>query len=278
MTVLGSEFDIDPRCDRRDESGPFDIIGDVHGCTDELIALMTELGYRVSLGDWAAGKPVDITPPRGRRLVFVGDLADRGPRSADSLRLVMTMVERGQALSVPGNHDAKLLRWLQGRTSMTLSHGLELTVAELERETQAFRDGARTFIEGLPLNLWLDGGALVVAHAGIRQDMFGRSSGNVRRFCLYGDTDGTGCDGLPIRYHWAAHYRGSSSIVYGHTPVPQPEWFNNSLCIDTGCCFGGKLTALRWPERQLVSVPSRLVYAPRRRPLGHPPLRPLDKL
>ena len=182
MTVLGSEFDIDPRCDRRDESGPFDIIGDVHGCTDELIALMTELGYRVSLGDWAAGKPVDITPPRGRRLVFVGDLADRGPRSADSLRLVMTMVERGQALSVPGNHDAKLLRWLQGRTSMTLSHGLELTVAELERETQAFRDGARTFTEGLPLNLWLDGGALVVAHAGIRQDMFGRSSGNVRRF------------------------------------------------------------------------------------------------
>ncbi len=259
--------------DRRVDTGPFDIVGDVHGCADELIELMNRLDYRVDLGSSEGGTRVRVVNPSGRRLVLVGDLVDRGPRSPDALRIAMSMVEAGQALCVPGNHDAKFLRWLQGR-NVTLTHGLDATVEQMSAEPPEFHARVRDFLEALPLHLWLDGGALAVAHAGILEEMIGSTSGEVRKFCLYGDNDGTDANGLPIRYHWAAGYSGSTAIVYGHTPVEAPDWVNNTLCIDTACCFGGKLTALRWPEREVVSVTARSAYAQRRRPLGHPPTRP----
>ena len=133
----------------------------------------------------------------------------------------------------------------------------------------------KAFIDGLVSHLWLDGGRLVVAHAGIREEMIGRSSGAVREFCLYGETTGeTDEFGLPVRYNWASEYRGSTAVVYGHTPVVNAEWLNNTICIDTGCVFGGKLTALRWPEREIVSVQAAHVYTMPVRPFGHPPPRP----
>ena len=259
--------------DRRNDTGPFDIIGDVHGCADELIELLSRLGYRAKLHGVGAERHALVSTPKGRRVVFVGDLVDRGPRSPDALRIAMAMVEAGQALCVPGNHDAKFLRWLQGRNVKPI-HGFDTTIEQMGAEPPEFHARVRAFIEGLPLHLWLDRGALVVAHAGIRQEMLGSAAGHVREFCLYGDTDGTDADGLPIRYHWAATYEGSAAIVYGHTPVPDSGWVNNTLCIDTGCCFGGSLTALRWPEREIVSVPAQRMYAAPRRPPGHPPLRP----
>ena len=260
--------------DRRDVTGPFDIFGDVHGCADELIELMQLLGYGVELDGNGDGRRASITTPPGRRAIFVGDLVDRGPRSPDVLRIVMSMVEAGQALCVPGNHDAKFLRWLNGR-NVKPTHGLDLTIAQMEAEPLGFRAPVKTFLDGLVSHVWIDDGRLVVAHAGIKDEMIGRSSGQVREFCLYGETTGETDDfGLPIRYHWAAEYRGATTVVYGHTPVPDAEWLNNTLCIDTGCCFGGKLTALRWPEREVVSVPARATYAEPRRPFGHPPLKP----
>ena len=127
----------------------------------------------------------------------------------------------------------------------------------------------RTFLDSLVSHLWLDGGQLVVAHAGIKEEMIGRSSGAVREFCLYGETTGeTDEFGLPVRYNWAAEYRGKTTVVYGHTPVVNAEWLNNTICIDTGCVFGGKLTALRWPEKELVEVPAAKVYAEPVRPLA----------
>lgn len=260
--------------DRRHETGPFDIIGDVHGCADELIELMGRLGYDVRLeGEGGERRAVAITPP-GRRAVFVGDLVDRGPRSPDVLRIVMDMIAAGQALAVPGNHDVKLLRWLSGR-QVKLTHGIDRTIAQLEAEPPAFRARVKAFIDGLISHAWLEGGRLAVAHAGIKDDMIGRASGTIREFCLYGETSGeTDEFGLPVRYNWAAEYRGATTIVYGHTPVPEAEWLNNTLCIDTGCCFGGQLTALRWPEKEIVSVPARQVYAEPIRPFGHPPTRP----
>ncbi len=261
-------------CDRRDLTGPFDIIGDVHGCADELEGLLTLLGYAVAFDGVGVARRATTMAPGLRRAIFVGDLVDRGPRSPDVLRIVMAMVAAGQALCVPGNHDVKFLRWLNGR-KVKLSHGLDRTVAQFEHEGSEFKDQVRTFIEGLASHAWLDHGRLAVAHAGIKGEMLGKSSGAVREFCLYGETSGEHDEfGLPVRYHWAAEYGGAAAVVYGHTPVPQAEWVNNTLCVDTGCVFGGKLTALRWPEREVVSVPARQVYSPATRPLGHPPLRP----
>lgn len=259
--------------DQRHDTGPFDIIGDVHGCADELVELMGRLGYRVRLEGAGAERRALVEAPPGRRAFFVGDLVDRGPNAPDVLRIVMDMSAAGQAHCVPGNHDAKFLRWLD-RKRVTLTHGLDRTVAQVTAEPPAFHMRTRDYLRSLKSHAWLDGGRLAIAHAGIREDMIGRVAGGVREFCLYGDTDGTDERGMPIRWHWAAAYTGETAIVYGHTPVPEADWVNNTLCIDTGCCFGGRLTALRWPEREIVSVPARMQYAAPSRPLGHPPVRP----
>lgn len=255
--------------DARHLTGPFDIIGDVHGCADELELLLIKLGYLVSwYDDVSVGRRCHVIPPTGRHAAFVGDLVDRGPRSPDVLRIVMSLVAAGDAIAVPGNHDIKFERWLNGR-NVKLSHGLIETAAQMEQESPAFKRDVRAFLDKLVSHLWLDGGKLAIAHAGIRAEMIGRSSGAVREFCLYGETTGETDDfGLPVRHNWAADYRGETTIVYGHTTVLEPEWLNRTLCIDTGCCFGGKLTALRWPERDLISVPAARVYREPTRPLG----------
>lgn len=251
--------------DRREERGPFDIIGDVHGCCAELEALLGQLGYRI------AGEKVE--PPPGRKAVFVGDLVDRGPNAPGVLALVMRLVEAGAALCVPGNHDARLVRALQGR-KVQRTHGLAETLAQLAAEPPQFQKKVETFLGGLVSHYVLDGGALVVAHAGMKEEMAGRASGAVRSFALYGDPTGeTDEFGLPVRRNWAAEYRGRARVVYGHTPVAQPEWLNNAINIDTGCVFGGALTALRYPELELVSVPAKAQYAAPVRPLAAPQTR-----
>ena len=101
----------------------------------------------------------------------------------------------------------------------------------------------------------LDEARLVVAHAGLPEGYHGDDSKRARRLALYGETIGVvGDSGLPDRKAWAADYSGPAAVVYGHTPVPVASWMNNTINIDTGCVFGGSLTALRWPERELVSV------------------------
>lgn len=255
--------------DQRQESGPFDIIGDVHGCFDELHALLIQLGYEIAVTVAAETneKQFVCTPPAGRRAVFVGDLVDRGPNAPDCLRLVMDMVDAGVALCVPGNHEVKLSRKLAGR-NVKLTHGLAETVAQLTNESDVFLARCREFIDGLVSHVWLDDGRLVVAHAGLEESMHGRSSGAVRSFALYGETTGeTDEFGFPVRYHWAKDYRGDAMVVYGHTPVPEAEWLNNTICIDTGCVFGGQLTALRYPETELVAVPAQEVYYEPSKPL-----------
>jgi protein phosphatase len=252
--------------DRRADHGPFDIIGDVHGCADELEELLEKLGYVVS---WRDGEP-SITAPAGRKLVFVGDLVDRGPRTPDALRLAMAAVDAGMGYVVAGNHDEKLARWLGGR-NVQVAHGLQLSIDQLAGEPEEFRHKVRAFLDDLRSHYWLDGGKLAVAHAGLKEEMIGRSSPAVREFAMYGDTTGeTDEFGMPVRRDWASAYRGATAVVYGHTPMLEPEWVNETLCIDTGCVFGGKLTALRWPERELVSVPAHRVWSEPIRPLVPP--------
>ncbi len=253
-----------PSFDRRELAGPFDIVGDVHGCCDELEALLALLGYEVQ---WS-GREVSVTPPAGRTLVFVGDLVDRGPRSPDVLRIAMAMAAAGTALCVEGNHDNKFLRWLSG-ANVKPAHGLQASIDQMAEEDPAFRAAVRKYVGSLPIYLWLDGGALVVAHAGIKQEMIGKDGGKVRSFALYGETAGeTDGFGNPVRLNWALEHGGETAIVYGHVAGPEVQALNNTWCIDTGCCFGGALTALRWPERELVSVPARKVWFEGSRPLA----------
>ena len=270
--------------DQRGESGPFDIVGDVHGCFDELVELLERLGYALEpyapfgTGDAADGEsperdaaereaPIIARHPEGRQVIFVGDIADRGPRNVDCWRLVMGMCGAGSARAVIGNHDYKLNRWLRGR-NVAPTHGLDLTVAELERASPAFRERLSGFVYDLRSHLWLDGGALVVAHAGLKAEMHGRGSAAVRSFAMYGETTGEVDDfGLPVRLDWARGYRGAATVVYGHVPAPDAEWLGDTLCVDTGCVFGNRLTALRWPEREIASVPARARYAVPARPV-----------
>ncbi|MFZ1494456.1 MAG: AAA family ATPase, partial [Candidatus Competibacter denitrificans] len=228
---------------KKTEIGPFDVIGDVHGCFDELYRLLDRLGYQID----CSGESWRLSHPQGRKVVFVGDLVDRGPRTPDVLRLAMAAVQSGQAYCVIGNHDLKLTKALRGR-QVKISHGLAESLEQLGQESESFRAETLKFLDGLVSHYVFDGGRLVVAHAGLRAEMHGRGSGKVREFAMFGETTGeTDEYGLPVRYNWAADYRGSAAVVYGHTPVLNAEWFNNTLCLDTGCVFGGRLTALRYP-------------------------------
>ncbi|WP_420079314.1 polynucleotide kinase-phosphatase [Streptomyces sp. JL4002] len=250
-------------------TGPFDIVGDIHGCSSELETLLAKLGYE------------DGVHPEGRTAVFVGDLVDRGPDSPGVLRRVMGMVKSGNALCVPGNHENKLGRHLKG-SKVQRTHGLAETIEQLSHEPEEFVAEVREFIRGLVSHYVLDGGRLVVCHAGLPEKYHGRTSGRVRSHALYGETTGeTDEFGLPVRHPWADDYRGKAVVVYGHTPVPDTSWINNTICLDTGAVFGGRMTALRWPERELVDVPAEKVWYEPVKPLvaeapgGHDG-RPLD--
>ena len=252
--------------DFRSERGPFDVIGDIHGCRSELETLLAQLGYEL-LRD-SEGRPVDAVHASGRKVVFLGDLVDRGPDTPGVLRLAMGMVGNGHALAVPGNHESKLVRAMRGKNVQT-SHGLAESLVQLAAETPEFRRQVEQFADGLVSHLVLDDGNLVVAHAGLIEAYQGRASGRVRSFALYGDTTGeTDEYGLPVRFPWADNYRGRATVLYGHTPTLEPEWINNTMCLDTGCVFGGKLSALRYPEREVVSVPAEQVWYEPVKPLA----------
>jgi protein phosphatase len=240
---------------RKDEHGPFDIIGDVHGCYDEVVLLLVKLGYEAAAGAYKH--------PQGRKVVFVGDLVDRGPKIPETVILAKRMVDAGDALCVPGNHDVKFMRAVWGK-DVQITHGLGDSLKQFEEADKHWHGLSRIaaeFINKMISHYVLDDGKLVVAHAGMKEEMQGRGSGKVRDFALFGETTGEIDEsGLPVRYNWAAEYRGKAMVVYGHTPVSEPEWLNRTINIDTGCVYGGKLTALRYPERELVSVPAQRTY------------------
>ncbi|MCL1918475.1 MAG: polynucleotide kinase-phosphatase [Peptococcaceae bacterium] len=239
---------------KKGEPGPFDIIGDIHGCYNELCSLLDKLGYSVNQEICTA------VPPEGRRAVFLGDLCDRGPHNVEVLRLVMNMVQSGAAYCIAGNHDVKLLRKLRG-SNVQLTHGLDKTVDQLSSQSEDFIVTVKTFLDDLISHYVFDSGKLVVAHAGLKEKYQGRGSGRVRSFCLYGDTTGeTDEYGLPVRLPWANEYRGKAMVVYGHTPTPDVEAINNTFCIDTGCVFGGKLTAFLYPEKETVQIDAEREY------------------
>jgi protein phosphatase len=251
---------------KRNYTNPFDIIGDIHGCADELTDLLTDLGYQIEKDDKYKYQ-FKITPPDDRMAFFVGDLTDRGPDSPRVLKMVMSMVKAGTAFCVSGNHDDKLARYLK-ENKVNTKHGLDTTIEQLDRETGDFKDEVLNFLTKLDSHYIADEGRLVVAHAGINEFLQGRESGAVRSFCLYGDTTGKKYpSGMPVRLNWADKYRGDALVVYGHVAVSKAEFVNNTIDIDTACVFGGQLTALRYPEGELVQIPARELYYKKRTPI-----------
>lgn len=222
----------------------FAFIGDVHGCHEELSMLLAQI-------------------PDGHKPVFVGDLTDRGPDSVGVLRLVMGMVREGKALAVRGNHDDKLFRALSGKDVKT-SHGLAETLSQLSRETETFRNEVREFLGNLPIELILADDSISVSHAGLSEDLQGKNNSKAKGRALFGKTTGKNdANGLPERMDWAQEYHGGRIVVHGHTVMQNVRNLNNVWCIDTGCCFGGKLTALCFPGMQVLDVKALAVYSPR---------------
>ena len=242
------------------------------GWVDELCALLDQLGYVIDRTNFNA------VPTEGRKAVFLGDLCDRGTNNAEVLRLVMGMVRSGAAYCTAGNHDVKLLRKLRG-ANVQLTHGLDKTVEQLSTHSEAFVAEVKTFLDGLIGHYVFDNGKLVVAHAGLKEKYQGRASGRVRDFCLYSDTTGeTDEYGLPVRLPWANEYRGQAMVVFGHTPTPEVAVINHTFCIDTGCVFGGKLTALRYPEKEMVQIEAREEYYAPEKPFLDKPVANDDVL
>ncbi|MBE9561697.1 MAG: AAA family ATPase [Proteobacteria bacterium] len=263
ITILNSIAKIDKSeikliplaCNMRDVTGPFDIIGDIHGCFDELLILLQKLGYQTQFSN----SKYTVIHPQGRKVIFLGDLVDRGPKIPQVLQLIMDMVTTGNAFCIKGNHDIKLLRTLKGHDTK-LIHGLAESIQQLQTTSVNFHNQVIEFISNLSEHYVFDAGKLVVAHAGLPEELQGRNTGKVFEFALYGKVIGRDETGLPIRYNWAADYKGLAMVVYGHTPVLNSQWINNTICIDTGCVFGGKLTALRYPEKELVTTTAKQIY------------------
>ena len=176
--------------DKTDIKGAFDIIGDIHGCYDETIELMKKLGYIIeTVDDNGENYGIHVSHPQGRQIIFVGDLVDRGPKSPQVLKLVMSMTHNNTAYCVVGNHEHKLQKKLKGK-KVKLSHGLAETMEQLGEETPEFIDRVKEFLYSLISHYVFDDGKLVVAHAGIKEQMQGRGSSAVRSFCMYGETTG----------------------------------------------------------------------------------------
>ncbi len=226
----------------------YDVVGDVHGCLDALQRLMEALGY-----------DTDGNHPQGRTLVFVGDLINRGPSSAAVLRLVSRLAREGRARMALGNHDDTLLRCLRGAPMDPSRRGLDETLAQIAAapDSRTLRAEALALLESARLYLPLDGGRLIVVHAGIEETMIGRPvDAETRRFLLNGDAVGKSSSGKTLRRDWAGSYQGEAFVVYGHTPQERAEVRGRTVNVDTGAYRGGLLSAFRWPECTLVSVPS----------------------
>lgn len=239
------------------DCGPFDIVGDVHGCFEELRNLLMQLGYEVT---GCVDTGFSVVHPTGRRIVFLGDLNDRGPDTVSCLRIAMDLAESGQALWLLGNHEYRLARYLSGKR-VKLNHGLKQTVAQLQGVQPGFTDRLLVHLSTLKPSHLLDQGRLAVAHAALPEEVQGLDSKDAWRIAVFGDTTGDlDENGLPEFKDWASDYKGESIVVHGHIPNPEPTICNRVYGIDTGCVFGNSLTALRYPELNLVQVPALRAY------------------
>lgn len=244
----------DKTFDQRHRTGPFDLIGDVHGCLTELERLLERLEYEFEDDVWCH--------PEGRTAIFLGDVVDRGPQVPEVIVEVSEMVRQGSGLYVPGNHDERFAAFLAGE-DLQLAYGLEQTVDQLaDLDGSARADALERFWEmynQAPPYLWLDDGRLVAVHGGLEEPMIGSFDAQIWQFCLMGKIAMEASFGIR-RVEWAGDYGGEALVAYGHTPCARAAFLNNTINLDQGCVFGGALSALCYPERSVVTLRAARPY------------------
>ncbi|MCH8474586.1 MAG: metallophosphoesterase [Opitutales bacterium] len=207
------------------------VIGDVHGCLNELEDLLNDLRLRES-----------------DKLLFLGDLINNGPDSHGVVKLVRHL----GATSLLGNHERRLLWFRRTGNPAILKKQDHRTVAELTKKDWIF-------MAKMPLTWQSPDGSLVLAHGGFLPHLPWKTQNA---------TVVTNLKFLPPeahpphpRTHWAEMWKGPPLVVYGHTPRPAVDYRRWSIGIDTGCYQGGQLTAFIWPEKSFRQVPARRKYA-----------------
>lgn len=228
------------------DSPPIDIIGDVHGCARTLKSLLAKLGYRQHQQKHC------YYHPHQRVAVFLGDIMDYGVENLTVLRIIYQMWKWQSAYYLPGNHCNKLFRYLNGR-KIVVNHGLDKTIAEFDalscRERQIWVHRFCQLYAQAPPYLIFDNGNLLTTHAGIIPEFIGRKDRKTWTCCLHGAEN--------FRSDWIRHHHAPPMVVYGHTPTDTICWHNYTLNVDAGAVFGGKLAALRYPEKEIVSQVSQ---------------------
>jgi len=254
---------------------PFDIIGDVHGCFTELSNLLTQAGYQIEEFDPASAAPIHLHHPKGRRMVLVGDLTDRGPQSNLVLRLALGLQEQGLLLATIGNHDWKLARCLRGN-KVNIGGGLDRTLTQIAPLGQDFADAVRDMIFALPYQIRLpmpeghpragDGVMTVVHGAAPAHHLDGGQENSFER-SIYGYACGTSDDGTILRSDWADDYDGLRWVIHGHEPHAAPRIHNRVIAVDTGCVFGGGMTLYRVDDMTFLREPALCDHSGKNRKL-----------
>lgn len=232
-----------------------DIIGDIHGCREEFLELLEKLGY-------VKGEDNLYRHPEGRVFVSVGDVIDRGPYAFECLEFMRQHVEAGLAYMVKGNHENKLGRFLSGHP-VKINNGLQMTIDQIPEGYDKSVMKKFLYSQTLPYYIFKmpDDSPFVITHAAFKNEFLGKIDKSIEEYCCYGPTEGLNEEGYPIRIPWEKDYYGIP-VVYGHICRDdlEPNVFKNTYGIDTGCVFGGKLTSLRLPEKEIVSVPAKKSY------------------
>ncbi|MFY3791119.1 polynucleotide kinase-phosphatase [Ureibacillus sp. MALMAid1270] len=241
-----------------------DIIGDIHGCYDEMIQLLEKLGYEQNAEQY-------YIHPEGRKFLSLGDIMSRGPQSMKTMEFFLRHVNNGLAYMIDSNHGWKIARWLDGK-NVTLSHGDELVEAEFRQyevthgteKADTLKYAIKDLLLKSPSHYVITKNGiptLVCTHAGMKDEFIGKQSFDISDFCRYGDNEGLDDTGRPIRKDWTIHHKTNTLIVWGHDPKPKPLVINNTINIDQGVVFGGELTAFRYPEKEFVAIQATTDYS-----------------
>lgn len=202
------------------------VIGDIHGCYDELLRLLETAKIRSH-----------------DQIIAVGDLITKGPKNREVLDFFAVGDNRS---SVIGNHDFAILRFWRGE-AVDLTEAQERTLSELQSNASYYRD----YLESLPFYIELE--AHIVVHAGLRPGvpLSEQSKEDLTELRTLGP-DRTSREGVP----WFEKYEGEKVVLFGHWPGHEPKVARRAIGLDSGCVYGNRLTGYLIEIGELISVPA----------------------